>query len=130
MARIHRTTHKKGLNKPDNHSGVVTHLKPDVLECKVKWSLGSIITDKPSRDDGILAELFKLLKDDAVKSPAPYCSQDGEALYTQQKQDRADCGSDHELFIAKFILKLKKVGKPLDHSGMTYIKSLTIIYWK
>ena len=109
---------------------MVTHLKPDVLECKVKWSLGSIITDKPSRDDGILAELFKLLKDDAVKSPAPYCSQDGEALYTQQKQDRADCGSDHELFIAKFRLKLKKVGKPLDHSGMTYIKSLTIIYWK
>ena len=66
---------------------MVTHLKPDVLECKVKWSLGSIITDKPSRDDGILAELFKLLKDDAVKSPAPYCSQDGEGLYGQQKQD-------------------------------------------
>ena len=90
---------------------MVTHLKPEVLEYKVKWSLGSIITDKPSREDGILAELFKLLKDDAVKSPAPYCNQDGEALHTQQKQDRADCGSDHQLLIAKFRLKLKKVGK-------------------
>ena len=120
MARIHRRTlQKKCLNDPDKHNGVVTHLKPEVLEYKVKWSLGSIITDKPSREDGILAELFKLLKDDAVKSPAPYCNQDGEALHTQQKQDRADCGSDHQLLIAKFRLKLKKVGKPLDHSGMT-----------
>ena len=65
---------------------MVTHLEPDILKCKVKRSLGSIITNKPSRDDGILAELFKLLKDEAVKNPAPYCRQDGEALYTQQKQ--------------------------------------------
>ena len=49
---------KKGLNDPDNHHGVVTHLEPDILECEVKWTLGSITTNKASGSDGILAELF------------------------------------------------------------------------
>ena len=57
-----------------------------------------------------------------------FATKDGEALYSQQKQDQgADCGSDYELLIAKFRGKLKKWGKPLDHSGMTLIKSLMII---
>ena len=59
--------YKKGLNDPDNHNGVVTHLEPDILECKVKWTLGSIIQNKVSGGYGIPAELFQILKDDAVK---------------------------------------------------------------
>ena len=52
---------------PDNHSGVITHLEPDILECEVKWALGSITINKTSRGDGIPVELFQILKDDAVK---------------------------------------------------------------
>ena len=58
---------KKGLNDPDNHDGVVTHLEPDILECEVKWALGSITTNNASGGDRISAELFQILKDDAVK---------------------------------------------------------------
>ena len=50
--------YKKDLNDPDNHDGVITHLEPDILECKVKWALGSITTSKASRGDGISVELF------------------------------------------------------------------------
>ena len=68
MTGIYRRTIKKRYsNDPDNHDGVVTHLEPDIPECKVKWALGSIITNKVSRADGISAELFQILKDDAVK---------------------------------------------------------------
>ena len=67
MATIHRTIKKKSLNDPDNHNGVVTHLEPDILECKVKWALGSITMNKASGDDGIPIELFHILKNDAVK---------------------------------------------------------------
>ena len=57
----------KGSNDPDNHSGVVTNLEPGILGCKVIWALGSITTNKANGGDGILAELFQILKDDAVK---------------------------------------------------------------
>ena len=59
--------YKKGLNDLDNHDGVVTHLEPDILECEVKWVLGSIIMNKVSGGCGIQAELLQILKDDAVK---------------------------------------------------------------
>ena len=59
--------YKKDLHDPDNHNGVITHLEPDILECKVKWVLGSITTNKASGGDGIPVELFQILKDDAVK---------------------------------------------------------------
>ena len=59
--------YKKGLHDPCNHDGVITHLEPDVLECEVKWDLGSIATNKASGGDGIPDELFQILKDDAVK---------------------------------------------------------------
>ena len=55
------------LNDPDNHDGVITHLEPDILECEVKWALGSIITNKASGGDGVPAELFQIPKDDVVK---------------------------------------------------------------
>ena len=57
----------KDLHDPDNHNGVITHLEPDILECKVKWALGSITVNKASGGDGIPLELFQILKDDAVK---------------------------------------------------------------
>ena len=58
---------KKDLHDPDNHDGVITHLEPDILECEVKWALGSITTNKVSGGDWIPSELFQILKDDAVK---------------------------------------------------------------
>ena len=54
--------YKKDLHDPDNHDGVITHLEPDILECEVKWAIGSIITNKASGGDGIPAELFEILK--------------------------------------------------------------------
>ena len=75
MARIHRTIQKKDLNDPDNHDGVIIHLEPDVLEYNLKWALGSIATNKASGDDGITAELFQILKDDAVKVLPSICQQ-------------------------------------------------------
>ena len=62
--------YKKDFHDPDNHDGVITHLEPDILECEVKWALGSIGTNKTSGGDGIPAKLFQILKDDAVKSVA------------------------------------------------------------
>ena len=59
--------YKKELHEPDNHNGVITHLEPDILECKVKWALGSISMNKVSEGDGIPIEIFQILKDDAVK---------------------------------------------------------------
>ena len=59
--------YKKDLHDPDNHNSVITHIKPDILECEVKWALGSITTSKASGGDGIPDELFQILKDDAVK---------------------------------------------------------------
>ena len=59
--------YKKDLHDPDNQDGVVTHLEPDILECEVKWALGSIIMSKASEGDGIPVELFQILKEDAVK---------------------------------------------------------------
>ena len=59
--------YKKYLHDPDNHNGVITHLEPDILECKVKWTLGSITTNKANGGDGILVELFQILKDNAGK---------------------------------------------------------------
>ena len=60
--------YKKDLHEPDNHEGVITHphLEPDILECEVRWALGSITTNKASGGDGIPVELFQILKDDAV----------------------------------------------------------------
>ena len=66
MARIHRAI-QKDLHDPDNHNAVITHLEPDILECEVKWALGSITMNKTSRGDGFPVEVFQVVKDDAVK---------------------------------------------------------------
>ena len=67
--------YKKDLHDPDNHNGVITHLEPDILECEVKWALGSITMNKASAGDGIPAELFQILKDDAVRVLHSLCQQ-------------------------------------------------------
>ena len=78
VSRIHRTIQKKkkkNLHNPDNHYGVITHLEPDILECEVKWLLGSITTNKASGGDGIPVELFQIVKDVAVKVLHSICQQ-------------------------------------------------------
>ena len=67
--------YKKDLHDPDNHNGVITHLEPDILECKVNWALGSITTNNASGGDGIPVELFQILKDDSVKVLHSICQQ-------------------------------------------------------
>ena len=67
--------YEKNLHDPDNHDGVITHLEPDILECEVKWDLGSITTNKASGGDGIPVELLQILNDDAVKVLRSICQQ-------------------------------------------------------
>ena len=67
--------YKKDLHAPDNHDGVITHLETDILECEVKWALGSITTKKASGGDGIPVELFQILEDNAVKVLQSICQQ-------------------------------------------------------
>ena len=67
--------YRKDLHDPDNYDGVITHLEPDILECEVKWALGSITTNKASEGDEIPVELFQILKDDAVKVLHSMCQQ-------------------------------------------------------
>ena len=75
MARIHKELYKKVLHHPDNHDDVITHLEPDILECEVKWALGSITTNKASGGNGIPIELFQILKHDVVKVLHSKCQQ-------------------------------------------------------
>ena len=70
--------YKKDLHDPDNHDSVITHIEPDVLECEVKWALGSITMNKASGGDGIPVELFQILKHDAVKVLHSICQQNLE----------------------------------------------------
>ena len=75
MARIHRRTVQKDVPDQDNHDGVIIHLETNILESEVKWSLGTITTNKASGGDGIPVELFQILKDDAVKVLQSICQQ-------------------------------------------------------
>ena len=70
--------YKKDLHNPNNHDGVITHLEPDILECEVKWALGSITVNKASGGHGIPAELFQILKDDVVKCCTQYANKFGK----------------------------------------------------
>ena len=89
MARITEELYKKDLHDPDNHDGVITHLEPDILECEVKWALGSITMNKASGGDGILAELVKILKGDAVKVLHSICQQIWKAQQWPQDWKRS-----------------------------------------
>ena len=80
---------KKDLHNPDNHDGVITHLEPDNLECKVKWALGSITMTNASGGDRIPVELFQILKDDAVKVQHSICQQVSETQQWPQDWKRS-----------------------------------------
>ena len=75
MAEYTEELYKKDLHDPDNHDGVITHLAPEILECKVKWALGSITMNKATGGDGIPVELFQIPKDDAVRVLNSICQQ-------------------------------------------------------
>ena len=79
---LNLTAIQKDLNDPDNHNGVITHLEPDILECELKWVLGSITTNKASGGDGIPVDLFQILKDDTVKVHNQYASKFGKSAVT------------------------------------------------
>ena len=81
--------YEKDLHDLDNHYGVITHLEPDILECEVKWALGSITTKKASRGDGIPVELFQILKDDVVKVLHSVCQQSWKMQLWPQDWKRA-----------------------------------------
>ena len=81
--------YKIDLDDPDNHDGVITHLELDILECEVKWPLGSITTNKASGGDGISVELFQILKDDAVKVLHSICQQIWKAQQWPQDWKRS-----------------------------------------
>ena len=89
MARIFRRTVQKDLQDLDNHDGVIIHLEPDILECEVKWALGSITTNKASGGDRIPVELFQILKDDAVKVLCSICQQIGKSQQWPQDWKRS-----------------------------------------
>jgi len=82
--------YKKDLHEPDNHDGVITHLEPDIVECKVKWALGSITMNKASGGDGIPVELFQILKDDAVNVLHSICQQIWKTQQWPQDWKRSD----------------------------------------
>ena len=83
--------YKIDLHDPDNHDGVIAHLEPDILECEVKWALGSITTNKASGGDGIPVELFQLLKDDPVKVLHSICQQIWKTQQWPQDWKRSVC---------------------------------------
>ena len=91
MARIHRRTIRNDHHDPDNHDGVITHLEPDILECEVKGALGSITMNRASGGDGIPAELFQILKDDAVKVLHSICQQIWKMQQWSQDWKRSVC---------------------------------------
>ena len=91
VARIHKITVQKDLHDPDDHDGVITYLEPDILECEVKWALGSINMNKASGGDGIVDELFQILKDDAVKVLHSTCQQIWKTQHWSHDWKRSVC---------------------------------------
>ena len=109
---------KRDLNDPDNHDGVITHLEPDILECKVQWALGSITTKKVSGGDGNPVELFQILKDDAVKVLHSICQQIWKMQQSPQdwkisvfisipkKSNAKECSNYHTIALISYASKV------------------------
>ena len=116
--------YKRDLHDPDNHDAVITHLEPDILECKVRWALGSITMNKASGGDGILVELFQILKDDAVKVLHSICQQIGKTQQCAQdwkmslfipipkKGDAKECSNYRTIALISHASKCSKFSKP------------------
>ena len=117
---------KKDLHDPDNHNGAITHLEPDILECEVKWALGSITTNKVSGGTGIPVEIFQILKDDAMKVLHSICQQIWKTQQWPQgwkksvfisipkKGNAKECSNYHTIarisYASKVMLKFSKPG--------------------
>ena len=115
-----KTEKKKDLHDPDNHNSAITHLEPDMLTCEVKWASGSITADKMRGGDGVPAELFQILKDDAVKVLHSVCQQIGEiqqwppkrSIFIQipKKDSAKECSNYHTIALishaSKVMLKI------------------------
>ena len=118
MARIHKRTLKKDLHDPDNHNGMIIHLEPDILECEVKWALGSITMNKAGGGDGIPVKLFQILKDDAVKVLHSVCQQNWKTqqwpqdwkksvfLPIPKKGNAKECSNYHTIALTSHISKV------------------------
>ena len=91
MQEYKEELYKKGFHDSDNHDGMITHLEPDILECKVKWALGSITTNKASGGDGIPVELFQILKENAMKVLCSICQQIWKTQQWPQDWKRPVC---------------------------------------
>ena len=87
---------KKDLHDPDSHNGVISHIETDILECKVKWALGSITSNKASGGDGIPAKLFQILEDDAVKVLHSICQQMWKTQQWPQDLEKVSFHSNHK----------------------------------
>ena len=110
--------YKKDLNDPDNHNGVIPHLEPDILECEVKWALGSITMNKSRGGDGIPAELFQILKDNTIKVLHSVCQQIWKTQQWPQDWKRS-------IFIS-----IPKKGNAKDYSNYSTIALISLILSK
>ena len=117
--------YKKDLHDQGNHDGVITHLEPDILECEVKWAVGSITMNKASGGDGIPVELFQILKDDAVKVLHPICQQIWKTqqwlqawkmsvfILIPKKGNAKECSNYHTIALISHASKIMlKISKP------------------
>ena len=112
--------YKKHLHDPDNHDGVIIHLEPDILECEVKWALGSITMNKASGGDRIPGELFQLLKDDAVKVLHSICQQIWRTqqiwkrsvfILIPKKGNAKECPNYHTIALTSHASKVKSLSR-------------------
>ena len=113
--------YKKDLDDLDNHNGVVTHLQPDILECEVKWALGSTSANKASGGDGIAAELFKILKADAIKVLHSICQQIWKTQQWPQDWKRSILIPVPKKIIAKEYSNYQTI-TPTSHASMVMLK--------
>ena len=107
--------YRKDLHDPDNHDGMIIHLEPDILECKVKWALGSITTNKASRSDGIPVELFQTLEEDVVKVLHSVCQQFLENSGMDTGLEKVSSHSNPKERQCQRMLKLPHSGTHLTH---------------
>ena len=127
MATIYRKLYKKGQNDPDNHDAVVSHLQPDIMECEVKWALRRITTNKASGRDGIPAELFLILKDDAVKVLHSKCQQIFKNSAVATRLEKASFHSSPQKGQCQRMFKLPH--KLISHASKVMLKILKARLW-
>jgi len=123
--------YKKDLNDPDNHDGVITHLEPDILECEVKWALGSITMNEDSGGDGIPVELFQILKHDAVKVLYSICQQIWKTQHRTEKGQIPKKGNAKEcyqfpIFLAVFRLE-PNLSPPLQNTIIVVLLEYSLL---